>query len=76
MALPPKTIHPNGETEISLKKREIASLVADTFDGKIHIEWDPQAQVTPLGLLITHKIQLDNVSLLLHASKHEYTKPN
>ena len=56
MALPPKTIHPNGETEISLKKREIASLVADTFDGKIHIEWDPQAQVTPLGLPITHKI--------------------
>lgn len=55
MILPPKTIHPKGETEISLKKREIASLVADTFDGKIHIEWDPQAQVTPLGLPITHK---------------------
>jgi len=51
MALLPRTIHPTGETEISLKKREIASLVADTFDGKIHIEWDPQAQVTPLGQL-------------------------
>jgi len=34
-----------------LKKPEIVPLVADTFDGKIHIEWDSQAQVTPLGQL-------------------------
>ena len=51
MILPPKVIHPKGDTELSLKKREISALVADTFDGKIHIEWDPQAQVTPLGQL-------------------------
>ena len=51
MVLPPKVIHPKGDTELSLKKREISALVADTFDGKIHIEWDPQAQVTPLGQL-------------------------
>ena len=51
MVLPPKVINPKGDTELSLKKREISALVADTFDGKIHIEWDPQAQVTPLGQL-------------------------
>ena len=51
MVLPPKIIHPKGDTELNLKKREISALVADTFDGKIHIEWDPQAQVTPLGQL-------------------------
>ena len=34
-----------------VKKREISALVADTFDGKTHIESDPQAQVTPLGQL-------------------------
>ena len=51
MVLPPKVIHPTGDTELNLKKREISALVADTFDGKIHIEWDPQAQVTPLGQL-------------------------
>ena len=51
MVLPPKVIHPKGDTELNLKKREISALVADTFDGKIHIEWDPQAQVTPLGQL-------------------------
>jgi hypothetical protein len=49
MILSPKVTHRNGDTELSLKKREIASLVADTFDGKIHIEWDPRAQVTPMG---------------------------
>ena len=49
MVLPPKVIHPKGDTEPNFKKREISALVADTFDGKIHIEWDPQAQVTPLG---------------------------
>jgi len=51
MLLPPKVIHPEGDTKSSFKKREISALVADTFDGKIHIEWDPQAQVTPLGQL-------------------------
>jgi hypothetical protein len=51
MVLPPKVVHPKGEEEMVPKKREISSLVAETFDGKIHIEWDPQAQVTPLGQL-------------------------
>lgn len=37
MVLPPKVIHPKGDTELSLKKRKISALVADTFDGKIHI---------------------------------------
>lgn len=49
--MPPKVNHPEGDQGISPKKREISTLVADTFDGKIHIEWDPQAQVTPLGQL-------------------------
>ena len=51
MVLPPKVIHPEGDKEIVFTKRKISALVADTFDGKIHIEWDPQAQVTPLGQL-------------------------
>ena len=31
------------------KSAETSALVADTFDGKTHIEWDPQAQITALG---------------------------
>ena len=45
MILPPKVIHPTGEPEFTPKKSEISALIADTFNGKIHIEWDPQAQV-------------------------------
>ncbi len=51
MVLPPKVTHPEGEQEMAITQRKISALVADTFDGKIHIEWDPQAQVTPLGQL-------------------------
>ena len=51
MVLPPKVIHPQGDQEIIEKSSETSALVADTFDGKLHIEWDPQAQVTPLGQL-------------------------
>ena len=43
MVLPLKDTHPKGDAESNLKKREISALVADTFAGKIHIEWDPQA---------------------------------
>ena len=52
MVLPPKVPHLKGEQEIQFKMREIPALVADTFAGKIHIEWDPQAQVTMLGQLL------------------------
>jgi hypothetical protein len=51
MILPPKVIHPTGEPEFTPKKTEISALIADTFNGKIHIEWDPQAPVTTLGQL-------------------------
>jgi hypothetical protein len=34
MVLPPKVIHPKGDAEPSLKKREISALIADTFDPK------------------------------------------
>jgi hypothetical protein len=40
------TIHPKGELEIHLNKREMAAL-----DGNHCIERYPQAQVTPLGQL-------------------------
>lgn len=51
MILPPKIIHPKGEAEFIPQKSEISALIADTFSGKIHIEWDPQSEVTPFGQL-------------------------
>ena len=45
------SIHPAGESEISAKKRLAQALEVDTFDGKLHVEWDENATVTPLGQL-------------------------
>lgn len=46
-----KTTHPKGEDKLVAKSDLLTPLSADTFDGKIHIEWDPEAEVTPIGQL-------------------------
>jgi hypothetical protein len=48
----PPNLHPTGEPEIfSEALRTQAALAVETFDGRVHVEWDPQAAVTPLGQL-------------------------
>jgi len=51
MLLPPKRIHPPDESKLPIKVSESDLLEVDTFDGKLHIEWDPNASVTPIGQL-------------------------
>ena len=55
MKPPPEPIHQNGELlEAPLKPNLLAknvSLAVDTFGGRVHVEWDPQAAVTQLGQL-------------------------
>lgn len=51
MLLPPKCIHPADESNLPVKATESELLEVDTFDGKLHIEWDPNASVTPIGQL-------------------------
>ncbi len=43
--------HPTGEEETSLSKRESGPIPLDTYGGRVHVEWDPEAAVTPLGQL-------------------------
>ncbi len=51
MILPPKPIHPKGEqTELS-QQMQPTSIDVDTFEGKIQVEWEPGASVTPMGQL-------------------------
>ena len=40
-----------GEAISAENERCTAPLAVDTFDGKIHVEWDPAAAVTPIGQL-------------------------
>lgn len=55
MLLPPVPIHPKGELSKASKKENLpakkVSFPVDTFGGRVHVEWDPQASVTPLGQL-------------------------
>jgi hypothetical protein len=56
MKLPEIPPHPKGESLEPLKKPNIlliedSKLPVDTFGGRVHVEWDPQSAVTPLGQL-------------------------
>lgn len=48
--------HPEGERYLTNTTAEQAvvqrSLPVDTLGHRLHVEWDPQASVTPLGQLV------------------------
>ena len=51
MIFPPKIAHPEGVELPSTKKPVPEPCIVDTYDGKVQIEWNPDAAVTPLGQL-------------------------
>ena len=55
MTLPAIRTHQKGERSTSIEDAnncpENTRLSIDTFGGRVHVEWDPQAAVTPLGQL-------------------------
>ncbi len=40
-----------GEAKRKALRPPSAAIALDTFGGRIHVEWDPAAAVTPLGQL-------------------------
>jgi hypothetical protein len=44
--------HPTGESEKGALVPVRGPVPVDTFAGRVHVEWDPQAAVTPLGQLV------------------------
>src|SRR5512144_1594148 len=47
----PLLAHPAGERSSVEYLPEAVGLYADTFGGRVHVEWDPTAAATPLGQL-------------------------
>ena len=45
------TFHPAGETQSTALTAVPGPVAVDTFGGRIHVEWDAEAAVTPLGQL-------------------------
>lgn len=43
--------HPSGETQNTALVPHPGPVAVDTFGGRVHVEWDPHAAVTPLGQL-------------------------
>ena len=44
-------LHPQGESTTTDLVPFVGPVAVDTFGGRVHVEWDPQAAVTPLGQL-------------------------
>ena len=44
-------VHPKGEVEIAGNLPEEAATTIDTFAGKVHVKWSPEAAVSSLGLM-------------------------
>jgi hypothetical protein len=51
MSHPFGSLHPTGECTQIIKTTENSAFPVDTYAGRVHVEWDPQAAVTPLGQL-------------------------
>lgn len=51
MVLPPETVHPAGEQPLVSQKPLAQAIEVETYAGKLHVEWDPDAAVTPMGQL-------------------------
>ncbi len=45
------TSHPKGEQKNGILFPISGPVAVDTFGGRIHVEWNPDACVTPLGQL-------------------------
>ena len=43
--------HPAGESKTGALVPYAGPVPVDTFGGRVHVEWGPQAAVTPLGQL-------------------------
>ncbi len=48
---PFEPIHPMGECKENKEITEHTRFPVDTYGGRLHVEWDPEAAVTPLGQL-------------------------
>jgi hypothetical protein len=46
-----RDLHPGGESDSTELVPVLAPVAVDTFAGRVHVEWDPQAAATPLGQL-------------------------
>lgn len=78
--LPPVISHPSGKCpDHELNTPKTREIQCDTFAGLVHVEWDDQAPVTPIGQLVFFTQFLKTCSLFEPWVKDcplEYKSPN
>jgi hypothetical protein len=52
MVFTPDTVHPLSEADRVDNSSLSKAIEVETFAGKVHVEWDPTAAVTPIGQLL------------------------
>lgn len=76
----PTNTHPTGENPIHVSNpQKIQEIQCDTFAGLVHVEWDDQAPVTPIGQLVFFSQFLKTCNLFAPWVKDcplEYKSPN
>mgnify|MGYP003441433632 FL=1 len=83
MKLPIKSSHPEGELSNNCGKANLVAenvkIAVETYGGRVHVEWDPHASVTPLGQLPFFIEFLKHGELFdswVSDCQLEYTSPN
>jgi hypothetical protein len=51
MVLPPKALHPVSKAQLPEKTALFEAVEVETYGGKLQVEWDQDATVTPIGQL-------------------------
>lgn len=78
--LPPMITHPTGECQnLESNPSRTQNIQCDTFAGLVHVEWDDQAPVTPIGQLVFFSQFLKTCNLFAPWVKDcplEYKSPN
>ena len=55
--------HPMGESEMAPRGWEGRAVLVDTYGGRVHVEWDPQAAVTAGPVAVFHQLPEDSRSV-------------
>ena len=58
-----KMIHHNGENNTLEKQTNSDLITVDTFSGRVHIDWEPNAAVTPNGQMGGLKLQMRHIKI-------------
>ena len=74
MVLLPQPLHPMGESLMAVEGPLLKAIEVETFAGKVHVEWDPTAAVTPIGQLLYLRLYRERFSDVFRAEQAIFSR--